>query len=79
MNKVFADIFLKPFNPYIKYIGLVEFKYINRGKNPPTQKQIDAKVAEAQKQLLDYEKDEIVINYKKFHLNLSTPSTQKNS
>jgi len=70
MNKGFADIFLKPFNPYVEYIGLVEFKYINRGKKPPTQKQIDTKVAEAQKQLLDYEKDEIVIKYLKDGLKL---------
>jgi len=70
MNKGFADIFLKPLNPYVEYIGLVEFKYINRGKNPPTQKQIDAKIAEAQKQLLDYEKDEIVTNYLKDGLKL---------
>jgi len=70
MNKGFADIFLKPLNPYVEYIGLVEFKYINRGKNPPTKKQIDAKVVEAQKQLLDYEKDEIVTNYLKDGLKL---------
>jgi len=70
MNKGFADIFLKPFNPYVEYIGLVEFKYINRGKKPPTQKKINAKVAEAQKQLLDYEKDEIVTNYLKDGLKL---------
>jgi len=36
MNKGFADIFLKPLNSYVEYIGLVEFKYINRGKKPPT-------------------------------------------
>jgi len=70
MNKGFADIFLKPLNPYVEYIGLVEFKYIKRGTKAPTQKQINTQVAEAQKQLLDYEKDEIVINYLKDGLKL---------
>ena len=63
MNKGFCDIFLKPLNPYVKYVGLVEFKYIKRGKKPPTQKEIDTLILEAQKQLIDYEKDEIVTNY----------------
>ena len=65
MNKGFCDIFLKPLNPYVKYIGLVEFKYIKRGKKTPTKKQIDTLVSEAQKQLIDYEKDEIVTTYLK--------------
>jgi len=65
MNKGFCDIFLKPLNPYVKYIGLVEFKYIKRGKKTPTKKQIDTLVSEAQKQLIDYEKDEIVTSYLK--------------
>jgi len=70
MNKGFADIFLKPLNPYVEYIGLVEFKYIKRGENPPTKKRINTQVAEAQKQLLDYEKDEIVTTYLKDGLKL---------
>jgi len=61
---------LKPFNPYVKYIGLVEFKYIKRGENPPTKKHINTQVAEAQKQLLDYEQHEIVTNYLKDGLKL---------
>ena len=65
MNKGFCDIFLKPLNPYVEYIGLVEFKYIKRGKKTPTQKEIDTLVLEAQKQLVDYEKDEIVTTYLK--------------
>jgi hypothetical protein len=28
LNKGFADILIKPFNPYVKYVGLLEFKYI---------------------------------------------------
>jgi len=70
MNKGFSDIFLKPLNPFVEYIGLVEFKYINRGKKPPTKKQINAEVVEAQKQLLDYEQDEIVTSYLKDGLKL---------
>ena len=70
MNKGFCDIFLKPLNPYVEYVGLVEFKYIKRGKKPPTKKQIDTLVAEAQKQLIDYEKDEIVTTYLKDGLKL---------
>jgi len=70
MNKGFSDIFLKPLNPYVEYIGLVEFKYINRGKKPPSKKRINTEVAEAQKQLLDYEKDEIVTTYLKDGLKL---------
>jgi len=63
MNKGFADILLKPFNPYVEYIGLLEFKYIKKGKKKPSQKKINTLVAEAKKQLLDYEKDEIVTTY----------------
>ena len=63
MNKGFSDIFLKPFNPYVEYVGLLEFKYIKRGEKKPTKKTIDTLVSDAQKQLLDYEKDEIVNTY----------------
>jgi len=63
MNKGFSDIWLKPFNPYVEYVGLLEFKYIKRGEKEPTQQKIDTLVADAQKQLLDYEKDEIVSTY----------------
>jgi len=70
MNKGFSDIFLKPLNPYVEYIGLVEFKYIKRGTKAPTKKKISTLVADAQKQLLDYEKDEIVTTYLKDGLKL---------
>ena len=63
MNKGFSDIFLKPFNPYVEYVGLLEFKYIKRGEKKPTKKTIDTLVSNAKKQLLDYEKDEIVSTY----------------
>ncbi len=60
LNKGFADILLKPLNPYVEYVGLVEFKYIKRGDNPSTSKAINTLVKKAEKQLDDYEKDELV-------------------
>jgi len=62
MNKGFSDIFLKPLNPYVKYIGLVEFKYIKRDEKP-TKEKIATLVQKAIVQLDRYTKDEIVINY----------------
>jgi len=62
MNKGFCDIFLKPFNPYIKYIALIEFKYIKREKKP-SKEQINLLVKEAKEQLDEYVKDEIVTKY----------------
>ena len=62
LNKGFADILLKPLNPYVEYVGLVEFKYIKRG-DTPTAKVIETLVIDAQKQLDDYEKDELVTNF----------------
>ena len=63
LNKGFADILLKPFNPYVEFVGLLEFKYIKRGEKKPTQKKIDSLVKDAQTQLNDYEKDELVQNH----------------
>ena len=62
LNKGFADILLKPLNPYVEYVGLVEFKYIKRGDTPTT-KLIETLVKDAQKQLDDYEQDELVTNF----------------
>ncbi len=62
LNKGFADILLKPLNPYVKYVGLVEFKYIKRGDTPTT-KLIETLVIDAQKQLDDYEQDELVTEF----------------
>ena len=64
MNKGFCDIFLKPLNPYVEYIGLVEFKYIKRDQKP-TKEKIDELIKEATLQLIEYEKDEIVTAYVK--------------
>jgi hypothetical protein len=70
LNKGFCDILLKPLNPYVEYIGLVEFKYINKSKKSPSQKKIDALVAEAQEQLDVYKKDNLVQDYLKNGLKL---------
>jgi hypothetical protein len=63
MNKGFCDIFLKPLNSYVEYIGLLEFKYIKRGKQKPSKKKINSLVEEAKKELDRYEQDELVQNY----------------
>jgi len=63
MNKGFCDLFLKPLNPFVEYIGLVEFKYIKRSETPSSEK-INILVAEARSQLLEYEKDELVTYYR---------------
>ncbi len=64
LNKGFADILLKPFNPYVEYIGLVEFKFIKRAESA-TQKRIETLVTEAQEQLEGYKHDELVEGYLK--------------
>ena len=64
LNKGFCDIFLKPLNPYVKYIGLVEFKYIKKSQKLSKEK-IKVLVKDATEQLLEYEKDELVTNYLK--------------
>ncbi len=69
LNKGFADIFLKPFNPYIKFVGLVEFKYIKRSQ-VPTKELIDVLVENAKNQLERYKLDELVQNYLKDGLKL---------
>ena len=63
LNKGFADIFLKPFNPYVEYVGLVEFKYLKRGKKKPSKIQIKQVVKEAEAQLDNYQHDELVTHY----------------
>ncbi len=65
LNKGFADILLKPFNPYVKYIGLVEFKFIKREKKRPTKIKIDKLVQDAKEQLDTYQKDDLVEEYLK--------------
>ncbi|HHL19253.1 MAG TPA: hypothetical protein ENJ33_05915 [Thiothrix sp.] len=63
LNKGFADIFLKPFNPYVEYVGLVEFKYLKRGKKKPSKIQIKQVLKEAEAQLDNYQHDELVTYY----------------
>ncbi|NPA54864.1 MAG: AAA family ATPase, partial [Epsilonproteobacteria bacterium] len=64
LNKGFADLFIKPFNPYVEHFAIVEVKYIDRSKklNKKTIKQLKE---EAIKQLNQYEKDELVQKYVK--------------
>ncbi len=70
LNKGFADILLKPFNPYVEYIGLVEFKFIKREKKRPTKIKIDKLVQDAKEQLDTYQKDDLVEDYLKDGLKL---------
>jgi hypothetical protein len=62
LNKGFADIFLKPLNPYVEHVGLLELKYFPRAAKvkrggKPTKAEIDAKFAEAAEQLDRYAED----------------------
>ena len=62
LNKGFADILIKPFNPYVKYIGLLEFKYIKLSDK--ADKEIVEKLKqEAIEQLNKYENDSLVTKY----------------
>jgi len=62
LNKGFADILIKPFNPYVKYIGLLEFKYIKRS-DKASKKLIKKLKLEAIEQLNSYENDSLVTKY----------------
>ena len=63
LQKGFADILIKPFNnDYIKYFGLLEFKYIKREETPTPQK-IEQLKTEATEQLNRYENDTLVTQY----------------
>ncbi len=63
LGKGFADIFLKPLNPYVEYVGLVEFKYIKREKENPTPQTIERLVTEAHAQLDRYAEDTLVTTF----------------
>ena len=62
LNKGFADILIKPFNPYVKFVGLLEFKYINR-KDKANKKTVKKLKLEAIEQLEKYENDSLVSEY----------------
>jgi len=62
LNKGFVDILIKPFNPYVKFVGLLEFKYIKR-KEKANKKTIEKLKKEAIKQLDIYENDSLVTTY----------------
>jgi len=59
LNKGFADLLIKPLNPYVEYIGLVEFKYIKRSEKV-TPSKVETLIKEAKEQLETYAKDELV-------------------
>jgi len=62
LNKGFVDILIKPFNPYVKYMGLLEFKYIKRNEKANKQTMEKLKI-EAIEQLNRYEDDILVTKY----------------
>ncbi|MEA1955443.1 MAG: AAA family ATPase [Campylobacterota bacterium] len=62
LNKGFADIFLKPLNPYVDYVGLVELKYIKRSEKL-NQKKVKVFIEEAKQQVDEYAKDELVTKF----------------
>jgi len=62
LNKGFADILIKPFNPYVKYVGLLEFKYI-KITDKADDETIKSLKLEAIKQLNKYEKDTLVTEH----------------
>jgi len=62
LNKGFADILIKPFNPYVKYVGLLEFKYIKITDKADKQTIKKLKL-EATEQVNKYENDSLVTQY----------------
>jgi len=62
LNKGFADILIKPFNPYVKFVGLLEFKYIKL-TDKADKKTIKKFKKEAIEQLNSYEEDALVTQY----------------
>jgi hypothetical protein len=64
LNKGFADLFIKPLNPFVDYFALVELKYINRSEKNYKEK-IPQLIKQAKEQLNTYEKDEMVQEFVK--------------
>jgi hypothetical protein len=62
LNKGFVDILIKPFNPYVKYVGLLEFKYIKLSDKADKQT-VEKLKLEAIEQLNKYEKDTLVMEH----------------
>jgi hypothetical protein len=62
LNKGFADILIKPFNPYVKYVGLLEFKYI-KITDKADKKTVKKLKLEAIEQLNKYENDSLVTEH----------------
>ena len=62
LNKGFADILIKPFNPYVKFMGILEFKYIKLTDKADKQT-INRLKLEAIEQLNKYENDSLVTDF----------------
>jgi len=69
LNKGFADILIKPFNPYVKYVGLLEFKYI-KITDKADKKTVEKLKLEAIEQLNKYENDSLVTEHTNQGINL---------
>ena len=62
LNKGFVDILIKPFNPYVKFVGLLEFKYIKL-TDKADKKTVKKLKLEAIEQLNKYENDSLVTDH----------------
>ena len=62
LNKGFVDMLIKPFNPYVKYVGLLEFKYI-KITDKADKKTVEKLKLEAINQLNKYENDSLVTEH----------------
>jgi len=61
LNKGFADITLKPLNPYVEFFGMLEFKFYR--KKDKTKNITQDLISKATEQLKKYEKDELIQNF----------------
>ena len=61
LNKGFADLTLKPLNPYVEYFGLIEFKFYRKKQQQPNT--LQDLVQQAQKQLVHYAQDDLVQDF----------------
>jgi len=64
LNKGFVDILIKPFNPYVKYVGLLEFKYIKL-TDKADENTLKKLKSDAITQLNKYKKDTLVTEHTK--------------
>ncbi|MEA2099471.1 MAG: AAA family ATPase [Campylobacterota bacterium] len=69
LNKGFADILIKPFSPYVKYVGLLEFKYI-KATDKADKETVENLKLEAVEQLEKYQNDSLITQHTNQGLNL---------